>query len=299
MTSAFVAGATGLVGGAIAESLQRRGVRVRAMVRRGSSRADAVRALAEGGAEIVEGDVLDPPGRLAGLLDGADVVISAVQGGPEVVTGGQVNLLRAAEKAGVPRMIPSDFAIDLFRLDDGDNVFLDYRRKADAAFEGSAVQPTSILNGAFAEVMTAPFVEIVDWEAGTFSYWGDGDQPCDFTTVADTAEYTAAAALDPGAAGRPVRVAGDVLTMTEFHAALQRGAGRALTPRRLGSVADLWTEIQRRKATARDPAEYVALQYVWAMVSGKAKLDPLDNARYDHIRPTRVEHFARRFADAT
>lgn len=299
MTSAFVVGATGLVGSAIAGSLQRRGVRVRAMVRRGTSRKDAVKALVDGGAGIVEGDVLDSPDSLAGMLEGADVIISAVQGGPKVVIDGQINLLRAAEKAGVPRMIPSDFAIDLFRLDYGDNVFLDHRRKADEAFEGSGVQPTSILNGAFVEVMTAPFLEIVDWDNGTFSCWGDGDQPCDFTTVADTAEYTAAAALDPGAAGRPVRVAGDVLTMMEFHAALQRGAGRNLTPRRLGSVADLWTEIQRRKATAHDPAEYVALQYVWAMVSGKAKLDPLDNARYDDIHPTRVEHFARRFADAT
>jgi hypothetical protein len=64
-------------------------------------------------------------------------------------------------------------------------------------------------------------------------------------------------------------------------------------------VADLWTEIQRREATAHDPAEYVTLQFVWAMVSGKAKLDPLGNARYDDILPTRVEHFSRRFADPT
>jgi uncharacterized protein YbjT (DUF2867 family) len=112
-----VAGATGLAGSAIVESLQRRGVRVRAMVRRGTSRKDAVKALVDGGADIVEGDVLDPLDGLAGMLEGADVIISAVQGGPEVVTDGQINLLRAAEKAGVPRMIPSDFAIDLFRLE--------------------------------------------------------------------------------------------------------------------------------------------------------------------------------------
>jgi hypothetical protein len=81
-------------------------------------------------------------------------------------------------------------------LNYGDNVFLDHRKKADEAFEGSGVQATSILNGAFVEVMPAPFLEIVDWDNGIFSYWGDGDRPCDFTTMADTAEYTAAAALD-------------------------------------------------------------------------------------------------------
>ncbi|MBO2447907.1 NmrA family NAD(P)-binding protein [Actinomadura barringtoniae] len=223
-------------------------------------------------------------------------MISAVQGGPDVVVDGQVNLLRAAEKAGVPRMIPSDFAIDLFKLDYGDNVFLDHRKKADEAFEGSPVKQTSILNGAFLEVMTAPFIEMIDWEAGTFDYWGDGDQPCDFTTVPDTAAYTAAAALDPSTAARNLQVAGDVVTMKEFHAAMQRGSGRSLELRRKGDVDDLHAEIQRRKAAGNPVTGYVALQYVWAMVSGKAKLDSLDNTRYPTITPTSAADFARRFA---
>lgn len=296
MTAVLVVGATGALGSKIVGSLRRRGARIRALVRPETNHTDVVRTLADGGVEIVEGNILDAVDGLARTLEDVDVVISAVQGGEDVVTHGQVNLIRAAENAGVPRMIPSDFAVDLFRLDHGDNVFLDHRRKADEAFEGSSVKPTSILNGAFIEVMTAPFIEMVDWNNGTFSYWGDGDQPCDFSTVIDTAEYTAAAALDPAVAGRPVRVAGDVLTMKEFHAALERGSGRQLELRRLGGVDDLWAEIQRRKAAAQSPVEYVALQYLWAMVSGKAKLDPLDNAHYGDIRPTGVEEFARRFA---
>lgn len=75
------------------------------------------------------------------------------------------------------------------------------------AFAGAGVQVTSVLSGAFHEVMTAPFLEIVDWEKGTFSYWGDGDQSCDFTTVADTAACTAAVALDADVSG-PVRASG-------------------------------------------------------------------------------------------
>jgi hypothetical protein len=195
----------------------------------------------------------------------------------------------------VPRLIPSDYAVDLFRLDDGDNVFLDQRRSAASAFASSTVQTTPVLNGAFVEVITAPFLEIVDWDAGTFAYWGDGDQQCDFTTITDVADYTAAAALDPTLAGRPVRVAGDVLTMKQFHSALERGSGRSLQIRRLGSVDDLRAEIERRKAASSSPSEYVALQYVWAMVTGKAKLDPLDNALYPTIEPTPVEQFAHRF----
>jgi nucleoside-diphosphate-sugar epimerase len=296
VTKIFLAGATGMLGSKIAEDLRRHGALVRALVRPQTSRGDAARALAGRGVEIVEGSVLDSVERLARVVEDSEVIISAVQGGDEVVTQGQVNLLRAAEKAGVPRMIPSDFAIDLFRLDYGDNVFLDHRKKADEAFGDSHVQPTSVLVGAFIEVMTAPFIEMIDWDRGTFSYWGDGDQPCDFTTVADTAAYTAAVALDPGTAGRPVRVAGDVLSMKEFHAAVERGSGHRLELRNQGSVEDLAAEIRRRKAVSASPTGYVALQYAWAMVSGKAKLDPLDNARYPRVRPTGVAEFARQYA---
>ncbi|WP_020421529.1 NmrA family NAD(P)-binding protein [Amycolatopsis sp. ATCC 39116] len=295
MTEVFVAGATGMLGGAIVDSLLRRDVRVRALVRP-SSKRETVDALADKGVVIAEGSLTEGPERLARSLEGADVAISALQGGEDVVVDGQTALLRAAEKAGVPRLIPSDFAVDLFRLDDGDNVFLDHRRRAHQAFDGTHVQVTSVLNGAFTEVMTAPFLEIVDWDNDTFAYWGDGDQPCDFTTVADTAEYTAEAALDPAVAGRPVRVAGDVLTMKEFHDALQRGSGRRLELRVRGDVDELEAEIRRRRAVATGPADFVALQYVWAMVTGKAKLDPLDNDRYPAVRPTGVAEFARRFA---
>ncbi|MEV0823762.1 NmrA family NAD(P)-binding protein [Nonomuraea rubra] len=296
MTEIFLVGATGSLGSRIAAGLLREKARVRALVRPQSSGSEQVRALVGQGLDIVEGTLADPTEQLAQAMAGAEVVVSAVQGDADVIVQGQANLLRAAEKAGVPRLIPSDFAIDLFRLDDGDNVFLDHRRAAHEAFAGTHVAVTSVLNGAFVEVMTAPFLEIVDWEAGTFGYWGDGEQPCDFTTIADTAAYTVAVALDPGSAGRPIRVAGDVLSMKEFHAALERGTGRRLRLHRHGSVDDLAAEIERRRATASHPAQYVALQYTWGMVSGKGKLDPLDNDRYPAVRPVSVTEFARRIA---
>jgi hypothetical protein len=59
-------------------------------------------------------------------------------------------------------------------------------------------------------------------------------------------------------------------------------------------VEDLAAEIKHRQATAAGPAEYVALQYTWAMVSGKAKLDPLDNDHYPAIHPASVAQFAAR-----
>lgn len=231
--------------------------------------------------------------RLTRAMEEVDVLVSTVYGDAEAIVDGQVNLVRAAEKAGVPRWIPSDFSLAMDRLDYGDNDLVDLRKKAGDLTRGSTVAATPILIGAFLEVLNMPWYNWIDWEHGTFDYWGDGDQPVDFSTYADTAEWTAEAALDPSAAGRTVRVAGDVLTLKELHQAMERGSGRRLEARHLGSTDDLRAEIAHRKATATDPMEYVLLQYTWAMASGKGKLDPLDNHRYPGVKPTSAEEFFR------
>ncbi len=293
MPTAFVAGATGRLGRLVVAGLRRRDVRVRALVRPGHG--EGRKAFAHDPAiEIVEGDIRDPGDRLTRALEGVDVLVSTVFGGAEVIVDGQVNLLRAAEKAGVPRWIPSDFSLAMDQLDYGDNDLVDLRKKAGDLTRGSSVVSTPILIGAFLEVVNMPWYKWIDWESGTFGYWGDGDQPVDFSTYADTAEWTAEAALDPSAAGRTVRVVGDVLTMKELHQAMERGSGRRIEARQLGGVDDLRAEIERLKVTAADPMEYIMLQYNWAMVSGKGKLRPLDNHRYPGIRPTSAKEFFRR-----
>ena len=292
-TTALVAGATGNLGRQIVAELIGRGAAVRALVRpKNADGGDALRDLAAAGRlTLAVGELSDETSPLAEHLDGVDVVVSAVQGGHDVIVDGQTNLLRAAEAAGVTRMIPSDFSVDLHRLDYGDNLFLDLRKKADETFTGSTVAPTSVLNGGFMEVMLSPFMGIVNLDGGTFSYWGDGEQPMDFTSIPDVAAYTAAAALDERAAGRPVSVAGAVLTLRELHAEVEQATGQTLQIRELGTIADLEAEIERRKTTARNPYEYVSLQYQWAMVTGKGKLQNLNNADYPDITPMTIAQF--------
>lgn len=292
MSTVFVAGATGRLGRKVVDSLRRRDVQVRALVRPGNS--EGLRAFDHDPAiEVFVGDIRDPIDRLARALQGVDVVVSAVFGDGEVFIDGQVNLLRAAERAGVPRWIPSDYSLALDRLDYGDNGLVDLRKKAGEAFRGSTVASTPILIGAYLEVVHMPFFKWVDWDAGTFSYWGDGDQPVDFSTYSDTAEWTAEVALDPPAAGRTVRVVGDVLTLKELHQAMERGSGRRLEPRHLGTTDELHAAIERLKATAADPFDYIPLQYTLAMVTGKGKLHPLDNHRYPGVKPTSAEEYFR------
>ncbi|MFF4197092.1 NmrA family NAD(P)-binding protein [Nonomuraea sp. NPDC001831] len=289
----FVAGATGLLGRHIVSSLLDQGAAVRVLVRPGAdaNRRSALAALRSRGVEVTEGDVADPAEALAEAVGDADTVVSVVQGGPDVIVDGQVNLARAAAKAGARRFIPSDFAIDLTRLDDGDNVMTDWRRRAATEYADAGLEVVSVLNGAFYEVMVG-FMGLIDWHRGTLSHWGDPDQPLDLTSVSDTAAYTAAVALDQQATGT-LRFAGDVLSMRQFHQAVQRGSGRTLELRHLGTADDLRAEIERQAARTQNPFDYVALQYQWCMVTGKGKFAVLDNDRYPQITPTPVTDFVR------
>ena len=85
--------------------------------------------------------------------------------------------------------------------------------------------------------------------------------------------------------------------MRELKAAVERATGSRLEERRLGSTEELKGKIAAIKGSSDDPMAYVMLQYQWAMVTGKAKLDPLDNARYPEVEPISVEAFIRQSAE--
>ena len=219
----MVAGVTGWLGHQVAGFLLDSGTaEVRAMARPVTDEAKKKRleTLRARGMQTVDGDLSDPTA-CAAACEGIDVVISAVQGGPDVIIQGQRTLLAAAEAAGVKRMIPSDFSVDISRLDYDDNYNLGLRKTFDDAFVTSRVAQTSVYCGGFLDVVLSPRFPTVDWEKGLVRFWGEGNQPIDSTAISDVAKYTAAAALDGGMTGRALRIAGNVLTGRELCRALQ------------------------------------------------------------------------------
>jgi uncharacterized protein YbjT (DUF2867 family) len=84
-------------------------------------------ALIARGVEIVLGDLSDQAS-LDRATRGVDSVVSALQGGPDVIIDGQTALAKAAADNGVRLFIPSDFSVDLFKLPDGSHPNLDIRR---------------------------------------------------------------------------------------------------------------------------------------------------------------------------
>jgi len=291
-------GGTGNLGTLIGNAvLDKPDVQLRLLVRPGSR--DKAFGFEKRGARVVEGAIgPDAGGALASLCDGATTVISAVQGGLDMIIDGQAQLLRAARDAGVKRLIPSDYSLDLFKVKPGHIITSEWRRQfasvADA--ERGNVEVVHVLNGGFLDRRVLfGFIRIIDVEKQTAFFWGDGKQLMDWTTYADTARYVAEVAVDERPVGRIFSVAGDVLDFEGIVRSYESGSGKTLRVERLGSLEDLDARIdQLKKADPANLRSYLPLMYYRSMLNGEGKLEELMNDRYPSIRPTTVREYVAR-----
>jgi nucleoside-diphosphate-sugar epimerase len=290
-----VAGATGGLGLRIAQALVRQGTTVRALVRPGTS-ADRLAPLEQAGAKVVAANLLDAA-ELAQACKGTVCVVSALNGLEETIIGSQTALLNAAVAAGVPRFIPSDFALDFTKTEPGGNRNLDLRRAFHERLDGAPLRTTSVLNGGFMDMLTGT-MPLIQFRWRRVLYWGSADQPLDFTTMDDIAAYTAAAALDADAP-RILRIAGEVVSAEGLARAAGEATGERFKTLRVGGLGSLDMMISAARLLAPGGGQvfpaWQGMQYLRDMFSGRGKLDPLDNGRYPGLRWTGVrEVLARR-----
>ena len=288
----LVIGSTGMLGTKIVKALLDKGeAEVRAMIRPDSydKHSEDIDAMKAKGAIVVEGDLMKPD-TLLSACEGVDVVVSAV-GNNQVTVPGQKNVIDAAKKQGVKRFIPSDFSVDYRKLDRGDNDNLDMRKEVFEYLQKSGLEYTLILNGAFTDIIPTPYMPQFDLENGVFKYWGDGETPVDMTTTEDTAKYVAEAVSDRDLVNTALEVAGEVLTMKQLKTTYEEATGKKLEVKHMGSVEELKNWIENKKQTAESPLEYIPQQYEYAMVSGRGKLDNIQNYRYPQIKPLNVKQY--------
>jgi len=278
----IVAGGTGNLGGRIIKELLAQGAAVRALVRAEADPAKLAHLTAQG-AQLVTVDMTDVA-QLTRACQGAACVVSVLQGLRDVIVEAQTALLTAAVAAGVPRFIPSDFSSDFTKLPAGDNRNFDLRREFRARLDQAPIAGTSVLNGAFADLLQYG-VTLLDFKQKRVSYWGDADWRIDFTTMDDTAAFTAAAALDAHTP-RFLRIASFQISPAELAAVAAVVHKTPFELVRLGGRNELASHIQHARAAYPEGEQelypaWQQMQYMLSMIS--VQNEPLDNGRYPQL----------------
>jgi uncharacterized protein YbjT (DUF2867 family) len=291
-TFVAVAGATGHLGSLIAFSLRQRNVAVKALVRPGTDES-RTKELRNAGVVIEEVELTDVPA-LTKALVGTFTVVSAVQGLRDVMLNVQGALLEASVAAKVQRFIPSDFSLDFTKTIPGSNRNLDLRREFHKKLNQSGIKWTSVLNGGFMEMVIDREIPIIHDKWHRILHFGSADQKLDFTLVPDVAAYTAAVAADPNPTPNFLRIAGDSVSAKDLATIVAGVQGQKYTPMWTGSVGFLHVMIWILKKIIGGEEDKIfppwqGMQYLENMVSGKGKLDPLDNDRYPELVWTTFE----------
>jgi uncharacterized protein YbjT (DUF2867 family) len=285
----ILAGATGDLGYRIASYLLNSGATVKALVR-GDSNNHSVSMLQKQGLLLAEVD-FNNQSQLVKACEGGACLVSALNGLEDVMVGVQTQLLQAASNAGVQRFIPSDYCIDYTKLSYGSNRNLDLRRQFSKYIDKTSIVATSILNGMFTDLLTGQ-APIILSGIKRVVYWGNSQQLMDFTTIENTAEYTARVALDDSTP-RFLRIAGDVMNANGLKKAASEATGKQYHLLRAGGLNRLQTMIKITRTLLPKKKEvfppWQGMQYLHNMSTGLPKLEPLDNHRYTGIHWTTVQ----------
>lgn len=276
----LVAGATGNLGGRICRELVKRGAAVRAIVRP-STDASKRETLENMDVQVLEVD-MHSTDALAKACTGATCVVSVLAGLGDVIVDLQKRVLEGALQAGVPRFIPSDFCTDYRHLVRGENRNFDLRRQFRDYLDSTPIQASSIFNGAFADILryNTPVLNLKDKSIG---YWGEKqDWKLDFTTMDDTAAFTAEVALDE-TAPRDLPIASFQVSPSQLRADVKTATGQEFRLYQLSSMEDFARFIQKQRA--ENPAgenelyaKWQQSQYMYSMFS--TQQHPLANERY-------------------
>jgi hypothetical protein len=179
------------------------------------------------------------------------------------------------------------------------------RREFAADLDAAPIKVTSVLNGAFADMLTGT-APMIAFDRRKVMFWSSADQILEFTTKDDVARMVALVALDADAPRRGDRrrprhrrsVAQTMSELTGTEFTLQF-AGTT------GTLSLLAKDVRRFSTTTDAPfPAWWGMQYFVSMFSGQAQLRHVDNDRYgDHdwtsVRDVLAAHLNEREAAPT
>jgi NADH dehydrogenase len=234
----LVVGATGLLGFEICKQLRARNGTVRALVRAGASKEEALRAL---GCDIAFGDLKD-----RATLDAACCGVTAVATTANAVLSrrrgdslktvdrdGHLSLIAAARAAAVGRFI----YVSLDRALPANNPLVKCKREIERAVRESGMKWTILQPSAFMEIHAGTALGW-DFAKGRARVMGSGRARMDYVAVEDVAQLAAESVLSAATEGRHLQIAGpERLTPLGAVAIAERITGLHFEVRRIPSPA--------------------------------------------------------------
>ncbi|KAL2849285.1 hypothetical protein BJX68DRAFT_255477 [Aspergillus pseudodeflectus] len=277
-TTVAIAGLTGKFAQCIASALKTYpNVSIRGFCRSPEKLPESLRS--EDSVEIVRGEFDDEIAALE-FVRGADVVICCYFGSLDVMIMGQKILIDACEKAGVPRYIASDFAVDYTQIPSSALFPKESARIIKEYISSKDVAGVHILTGALIETFWSELFGCWDATARCLSFWGTGDEMWDLTSYETAAAYTAAVALDRTAVG-VMRFRGDRKSIREMKELFEEVYHIPLRIEQMGTVEELYKQVQA--AFKENPSDCIQPQVHLG--------DKLDNYRYSNISPIDLREF--------
>jgi NADH dehydrogenase len=221
----LVAGGTGHLGVELVPLLTARRIPVRILTRD----PDRARQRLGETPQFATGDARSP-NTLEAALKGVESVVSAMTGfgpgapGPRAVDyEGNLNLIRAAEAAGVRRFVlvsihgaTADHAMELWRM----------KYRAEEVLRASQLDWVIVRPNAFMELWAEIVGEPI-FKNGKATVFGRGDNPINFNSAVDVARFVELALFDPGLSRTILSVGGpENLTLNQLVGQIERAAGR-------------------------------------------------------------------------
>ncbi|KAH6682302.1 NAD(P)-binding protein [Plectosphaerella plurivora] len=296
----LVAGATGHIGQHLIDALHSRGHQVRALARNLSSLSPAHQSKLH---SSVQSTSYYDIAALDQACNGADAIIVAYSGSPELVIEGHLLLIRAAERAGIKRFIASSWCYDFRSLTLGQHDSYDPYIMLQRHLEmSSSIKPTFILSGVLAEVFfsvpgrvsfSTQAHGIWDPQAKGMEIWGTGDEVWHWTTEKDAAEFAAdIIGREDAEKGGFWEVCSGAGTSWEIAAEYESVRGRKVNVQVKGTIGELRANAleARSQGSVQNMWGYIGWFYNLYTVDGTWVLKNLDNEKLG-TRRTTLEEF--------
>ena len=282
----LIVGATGMLGGEICRLLGEQGKAVRGLVR-ATSNPETVARLSSLGVQVLRGD-LKNRASLEAACDGASVVVSTAsstlsrQEGDSIESvdrQGQLNLVEAAEQAGVKHFVLISFPnVDIdFPLQSAKRAVEDRLRRSQMVY--TILQPT-----VFTEVWLSPALGFDPAHAAARIY-GGGHNKISWISLQDVAKFAVAAIDNPRAKNAVFKLGGpDALSPLEVVRLAEQATGKTIAVQQVPEEA-----LRAQLGAATDPLQqsFAALMLYYARGDAIDMTETLRALPVQHLKSVR------------